>query len=205
MCPTSRRRSTTRSGQSRGVRNAPVASAQTGCSPTRIGIVRFDCMPTRRMYAFSASASSGSSSGRRHPDGLTPDELRVVPGQLGLHDWGGVGLHLSARPRGGGREACPIGRELEQGAPVGIEELDEPTQAVLDLLVDALHGQPREADRELADEALGSAALVARVHGALVYQEESVTFHDLPRYVSAFRARRSTAPLRGLGSKTASR
>ena len=134
----------------------------------------------------------GELVGKADPDGLTPDELRVVPGQLGWHDWGGVGLHPGARPRGDGRQVPPIRRELEQRAPIGVEELDEPTQAVLDLLVDALQGQPREAGRELADEALGSAALVARLHDDPVYQEESVTFHDLPRDVSAFRARRST-------------
>ena len=98
----------------------------------------------------------GEVVGKAEPDGLTPDELRVVPGQLGLHDSCGVGLHPGARPRGGGREARPIRRELEQRAPVGVEELDEPTQAALDLLVDALHGQPREAGREVGDEALGS-------------------------------------------------
>lgn len=50
------------------------------------------------------------------------------------------------------------------GARPGRAQLDEPTEAALDLLVDALHGQPREAGREVDQEALGVAALVVRVH-----------------------------------------
>ncbi len=79
-CPISRTQSTTESGQSRASRNAPVASAQTGCSPIVIGTVRFDRRPMRRQYSLSRAASSGSSSDEVDADGLPTDELRVVPG-----------------------------------------------------------------------------------------------------------------------------
>jgi hypothetical protein len=62
---------------------------------------------------------------------------------------GGVPLHAGARPRGDGAEARPVGRELEQRAPVGAREFDEFTEAALDLLVDAFHGPVKRVERSI--------------------------------------------------------
>ncbi len=61
--PARRSRSTISSGQARSSRKAPIASAQVGRSPTRIGIVRFDRIPSLAAYSLSAVASGGRSSG----------------------------------------------------------------------------------------------------------------------------------------------
>ena len=52
--------------------NAAVESAQTARPPTMIGMLRFDCMPMRLVNAFSCTASSGRSSGRRSYRKISP-------------------------------------------------------------------------------------------------------------------------------------
>ena len=107
----------------------------------------------RRQYSTFLRRRVGELVDHGEADGLPTAELLVVPGH-GLFWHLREQLDTGTRPRGEGGEGPPVGRELEQRAAVGTEELDQEPKSALDLFADPLDRQAGEACGEVDEKRL---------------------------------------------------